>query len=374
MKILFLIWLFLLSSFMIKGQGFTELITVDTKAANIPMAETYSTASIARFVMANYTTEKEKLRAIYSWVTYNIRYDSDSVYVINLGKDPQARITEALRRRKGVCENFAAIFNDIAVKCGIRSIEVNGYTKQIGFVDRIAHTWCAVCIDGQWSFCDPTWDIDFSGYAKYFLVPPSLFIESHMPFDPLWQLLDHSVSHKEFYQGYTRSIKDKPLIHFTDSVNQYIQMNELEQLGSAERRINEAGIVNELVRTRLAWVQMQISIINQDKDMNLYNAAITELNKVSRIFNDFIQFRNNRFLPRKTDGDIKEMLVPIDSLLLSATNQLDELDKSPVNFQYDTGFLRNRLASLSKRIEEQKDFLKKYLANTIPEREKMFYK
>ena len=373
MKTSFLLWLFLCCSYIIKAQETAELITADTEAINMPLAQTNSTASIAKFVMANYQTEKERLRAIYSWVTYNIKYDSDSMYVINSGKDPETRITAALRRRKGVCENYAAIFNDIAVKCGIRSYEVAGYTKQLGSVDKSAHTWCVVCIGGHWFCCDPTWDTGFSGYAKYFLVSPSLFIGSHMPFDPLWQLLDHTVSHSEFYQGYTRSTKDKPVVNFADSVNAYTQLNELQQLESATFRINQTGIANELVRTRLTWIQMQASMLYQEKDMNNYNAAVADLNNINTIFNDFVQYRNNRFIPQKPDKEIKAMLAPIDSLLSAAYKKLDALDKSPANFQYDPGLLRNRLATLSGRTTEQKDFLKRYFASAILEREKLFY-
>ncbi|MEP7164805.1 MAG: transglutaminase domain-containing protein [Ferruginibacter sp.] len=369
----FFLWLFLCCSSIGKGQEITELITADTRAANIPFSETHSTASIAKFILANYETEKERLRAIYSWVTYNIKYDSDSMYVINSGKDPETRITAALRRRKGVCENFAAIFNDIAVKCGIRSYEVPGYCKQSGIVDRTAHTWCAVHLDSLWLFCDPTWDIGFSGNSKYFLVPPTLFIETHMPFDPLWQLLDHTVSHKEFYQGYMRYNKDKPAMSYPDSLNTYIDMSELEQLESAASRISQAGIANELVRTRLAWLQMQISIIYQEKDMNNYNSAVSDLNKINAIFNDFVQYRNSRFLPKKPDSELRSMLVPIDGLLSAANKKLDELDGSPVNFQYDTGLLRNRLIAISNRMEEQKAFLKRYFASAQSDREKLFY-
>ena len=242
MKTPFYLWLSLCCNFIVKAQENAGFTKSDTRAQYIPPAETHSTASIAKYIIGNYTTEREKLLAAYSWVTYNIKYNSDSMYVINFNPDPQTRITAALRRRKGVCENFAAIFNDIAVKAGLQSYEVTGYTKQYGSIDKTAHTWCAVYLEGKWFFCDPTWDVGISGYAKYFLVPPLAFIESHMPFDPLWQLLDQPVSHKEFYQGYIRSKKDKTLINFVDSINAFTQMNELQQLESAAHRINQAGL------------------------------------------------------------------------------------------------------------------------------------
>ena len=62
--------------------------------------------------------------------------NKDSSYSINAGINPDAKITVALKRRRGVCENFAAIFNDICLKTGIASFVINGYTRQSGSVDK----------------------------------------------------------------------------------------------------------------------------------------------------------------------------------------------------------------------------------------------
>ncbi len=120
------------------------------KALDMPSSLSNSTTDIAAYIKANFKTDREKVRAIYAWVTTNIRYSTDSANSINLGVNQQAKITFALRRRKGVCENYAAIFNDIALKCGLTSFVVSGYTKQSGFVDKSGHSWCAVLIDKDW--------------------------------------------------------------------------------------------------------------------------------------------------------------------------------------------------------------------------------
>ena len=150
---------------------------------------------------SHFDSERTKVRAIYAWVTTNLKYDKDSANIINSDINPEAKITVALRRRKGVCENFAAIFNDICLKTGLTSFVINGYTKQSGTVDKTGHSWCAVFINKNWYLCDPTWDEGSGLNSKYFLVQPTEFIESHMPFDPLWQLLNYPISHEQFYSG-----------------------------------------------------------------------------------------------------------------------------------------------------------------------------
>src|SRR5688572_26460471 len=131
---------------------------IKAQLLHIPSNQTFSTSDIAENVKQKFTTDRDKVHAIYTWVASNIRYDTDSANVINMGLDPDAKVTAALRRRRGVCENYAAIFNEVCIKAGLTSFVIDGYTKQNGFVDKTAHSWCAVFIDNNWLLCDPTWD------------------------------------------------------------------------------------------------------------------------------------------------------------------------------------------------------------------------
>lgn len=366
-----LLFIFIICSATITHAQDAELAAIDNNMLYIPKALTNSTEGIASFITSNYKKEKEKCLAAYRWVTYNIKYDTDSMYVFNWGGDPERKVTDALRRRKGVCENYAAIFNEIAIKCGIQSYVISGYTKQSGFIQKNGHSWCAVNIDGEWLFCDPTWDEAYTSNTNYFLVAPSLFIESHMPFDPLWQLLDHPVSQQEFYTGNFH--QEKTNYHYADSVKAFMQMNELQQLESTARRIRLAGIGNEQTRTRLAYIDMQASIIYESKDMNQYNAAVDDVNKARNIFNDFVEYHNKQFTPVRPDAEMSALLSPIDALLSSAEKKLAEVDKSLVNAQYDTSNLQIELNNFRAKVQKQKDFLKRYLDSGERERKEIFY-
>ena len=119
---------------------------------------------------------------------------------------------------------------------------------------------------------------------------------------------------------------------------------------------------------------MKIAGIYGEKDMNLYNSAVADLNKANVIFNDFVHYRNNGFTPLKPDAEMKVLLSPIAGLILAALEKLDEMGKAVENFQYDTGSIKSRLSGLSARVEEQQNFLKRYLATPVPERVKLFYR
>lgn len=339
----------------------------------IPDRLTYSTTDIAEYVNRNFTTDKKKLLAIYTWVAKNIRYDTDSANNINLGTDHEAKITAALRRRRGVCENYAAIFNDICIKSGLTSFIVEGYVKQNGVVDRTGHAWCAVFVDNSWLLCDPTWD-EGKSTTRWFLVPPSEMIVTHMPFDPMWQLLNYPVSHKQFYHGDTYPDKNHPFFNYNDSIAAYIKMDSLQRFISTANRIEQSGLYNKLVHDWQGVTKMNIEIIRQDKDVDLYNASVADLNNATIIYNDFVEYRNKQFTPVITDKALQSLLDGVDTKLSAAHKKLDEIERSQAVFKFSTEEIRNRLNALASRVNEQKGFLKLYLNTAIANRQSLFYK
>ncbi len=374
MKLLLLVCLFICYIPVVNGQAFNEYAYIDHKVLRMPGEITYSTASISNWVQSNFNSERERLRAIYAWVTTNIQYDKDSMYYINWSMFNDEKIAATLRRRKGVCENYASLFTDLAIKNGFQSFAISGYTRLSGSVNRSGHSWCAVNLGQQWFLCDPTWDAGAGGNTKYYLISPGEFIESHMPFDPLWQLLEYPITEQEFSKGGFQSKKNKTYFNFSDSVKNFLQLDSLKQLEASTLRIRQAGIENERMKNWHSYNQMKIAIIYGEKDMDLYNSAVEDLNNANGVFNDFVKYRNNRFIPSKPDSEIREMLSPINGLLVSAQKNLDEIGKSVENFQYDTGIIRERIASLGRRANEQQFFLNRYLSTNVADRDKLFFK
>ncbi|MEO5782393.1 MAG: transglutaminase domain-containing protein [Ginsengibacter sp.] len=364
-KLLFLL-VFVCCYTFLKAQSFDE------RQFRIPADKTYSTADIAQYVKQNFNSDRNKLLAIYTWVASNIKYDTDSANVINLGLDHEAKITAALRRRRGVCENYAAIFNDICLRSGLTSFIVDGYTKQNGVVDKTGHSWCAVFIDNSWLLCDPTWD-EGTGNTRYFLVEPSVMIETHMPFDPLWQLLNYPVSHRMFYTGNIYSDKNKPYINYPDSVSAYIKMDSLQRLRSTAFRIEQSGLYNNMVKNRHDQTKMNIEIIREDKDVDLYNSSVEDLNTSTTIYNKFVEYRNQQFTPATTDNALQALLDGVDARLSSAHKKLDGIAKTEASFKFSTDAIRDRLNALALRINVQKDFLKAYLNTASANRQSLFY-
>ncbi len=125
--------------------------------AKIPKASTKNTKSIADYIVANFKSENEKLRAAFFWVASNISYDVANMENIEFSDTSEQKIEKTLTTRKGVCIHYAELFNAIVSQLGFESEIIEGYTKQFGKVASLSHAWCAVKSEGKWLLFDPTW-------------------------------------------------------------------------------------------------------------------------------------------------------------------------------------------------------------------------
>ena len=368
MKFRLLVYGMLLGCCAANGQVWNTNGVFSSFTIAVPDSTSRSAAALATYIRNRYDAPKVQLQAIYSWVTANIRYNDDSSYYFNRSVDHETKIAATLRRRKGVCENYAGLFADLASRIGLTAYVIYGYPIGVSTRGNTGHAWCAVNIDDEWWLFDPTWDAGIQGGFQYFMVHPAVFIQSHIPFDPLWQLLEKPVNHRN------TAIKSKAIFHYKDSVKAFLQMDSLQQYLAIERRMKNAGANSEMFKLWQGYNRMHIAIIAGEQDMQLYNAAVDNLNTATDVFNSFVHYRNNGFLPQKPDAVIRTMLEPIGLLIAEANKKLEGMGLLTENFQYDPESIRKRLSSLSKRSEEQKAFLKRYLAAAPAERPQLFYR
>lgn len=358
-----------------------EYAAIDKKALQIPDSLTVTTEGIARYVSTNFSTDKEKVRAIFIWIATNIQYDIDNMFAMNFYEKKADKIAKALKTRKGICGNYAELFNDICLKTLLKSYVVEGYTKQNGFADYIPHAWCAVLVNNTWFMFDPTWGSGYINNNKfykkinenYFQVLPSSLIKSHMPFDYLWQFLNYPVTNQEFYEGKTAQNKSKPFFNYIDSIQVNDKKNYMEQLIASARRIEENGVKNSLIFDRLRHIKLEIENYRNTASVNLYNTAATDYNEAINSFNEFIQYRNKQFTPQKTDIEIQDMIDQVNNKLLDARTKLNEIKYPDPNITSMIVQLNNSIDSATTPVKEQQDWLKIYFSKGKAGRKSMFY-
>lgn len=314
-----------------------------------------NTSELAQQIIEKNRTDEAKVYAAYTWVIQIIKYSTDCELVINAGLDPEAKINVAFKRRKGTCENYAAIFNDLCKKIGINSFVIYGYTKQNGRVDRTAHTWCAALVDNHWYLYDPTWDMGYSSELHFYKILPTEFINSHMPFDPLWQFLDYPVSHSRF-AGKT---DERPVTYFNveDSLKNYFVMDSLERFQSSVKRMAAFGIYNSKIKTNYLFQKMNIEIINQGREVDLYNEGVALLNEAVTGLNDFIMFRNNNLTASHSASELHQMLKIVEENINTSLRKISEAENGEAQLRLDMDSFRERAEKLKKKLADQQTFL-----------------
>ena len=173
-----------------------------------------SPQKLADKINADFKTEEDKVRAIFTWIALNIKYDlkayangtntiaySYSGEADRLAKEQKFRLEYAektLRSKKGVCQDYSALFHTVCDLTGIKCIAIIGTSKahpsHIGkFPKADDHEWNAVKIGNEWKLVDVTWasgsvSMETGKFQSefndgYFFTNPEVFFLNHFPKD-----------------------------------------------------------------------------------------------------------------------------------------------------------------------------------------------
>ena len=229
MKKIFLLLLLALPT-IIFCQDYKE---IDAFARSVKFSRDYKEA--AKKLAKPYQTEKEKTRAIYTWISTNIRYDEkqekaaqkNPTYRIGYSSETdlqqkrqeyvQGKIEHMLKKKKGVCQDYSWLFQAMLGEIGIECEFVSGYSRtspsQMGRIPHSPrHAWNAAKIDGEWALFDLTWSTDMSVYGGngFFMMSPKEFYKSHYPSNIEWLFMKPAPSLEDWsnqifwYKSYNR--------------------------------------------------------------------------------------------------------------------------------------------------------------------------
>jgi hypothetical protein len=181
---------------------------IDEHAVNATPEVEGSLPKLAKYLAGPCKSDKEKVRAVYRWITDRIAYDADSFFA---GAPGDSRPEAVLRSRKAVCEGYANLFVDLSSRAGVKVVKIPGHAKT-PFASPgqnlagLSHSWNAVQFDNHWWLIDSTWGaggLNGREYVKrfsefFFLTPPDLLVLSHFPKEARWQLLATPLTAAQF--------------------------------------------------------------------------------------------------------------------------------------------------------------------------------
>lgn len=364
-----------------KIQKYYDLL--DAKMDKMPVDSAQSIRGISNYIKANFISETDRIRAVFYWTANNISYDVDNMFEVKFDEKLQDRIARTFNDKKGVCFDYANIFNQLATSVGIKSVVVNGYTKWNKVkVDNLSHSWNAARIDNKWYLFDPTWG---SGYVingiftrrldnDNFKVDPELMINTHMPFDYLWQLRDYPITNQEFIEGVYAGDNAKQKFDFANEIIRFEGLSKLEQLKGIADRIENGGMKNQHIAQAYVHAKTAWKNENQNENGKKFKEIVGKRNQAVGQLNEFMQYRNKQFQPLIPDDEIKQKIQEPRDKLVKCQEALVDFEKQ--NPEYNKTYidsLKKAISIVLNNAEKHLQFVNAYLAKPIEVRKSMFY-
>ena len=196
----------------------------------------YNLPLLSHNLTSSLSTDVEKFRAIFKWVSSNIsndyglfeinqrkrqRYKNDSLKLEEWnGKFRKKSFKKLLRKQRTICSGYAYLVKKLSDLSQIECQIIQGFAKtstiDVSTLDMPNHAWNAVKLNGKWYLCDPTWasgtphpetnKFEFNYNDGFFLASPELFAINHFPVEQKWLLLENN---NPTYQDFL----DAPIIY-----------------------------------------------------------------------------------------------------------------------------------------------------------------
>lgn len=363
------------------AQSTARYVDTDVRIMQIPKSSTRTVDDVAAYIKANFSTDEEKARSVFFWISQTISYDIANMNTINYYDNEQQVVDEVMKSRKGVCMHYATLMSWICNRAGVKTFVVGGYTRQNGKVDILSHAWNVSFVNGKWQIIDPTWGTGQIVNGKFvrqlnnefFLMQPEEGIKSHCPFDPMWQLLQYPIDNNNFSKGIVAIDKSKPLFSFNDSIAAYEKADELTRQKAALRRMENNGINSKLLQENQQQIKNRINGIQKNTSIETFNNAVNTLNQAVNDLNEFINYRNRQFTPKRSDAALKLMLENVETILARYKTEVAGITYADAGIKYSLSEINKTVQSLEEALAEQRTFLDKYLSTAKIFRKSLFY-
>jgi transglutaminase/protease-like cytokinesis protein 3 len=304
------------------------LPSVDSITRIIPDSVTRTVETFANYLSLTCKSDEEIARTLYSWLGINMYYDLDLIETPQEYYTTDDNVKKTLVTRRGVCQNYADVFTAVLSRLKIPVFNVPGYTKTNNQIDTTAgHVWNAVKLKQNWYLFDPTWGggyVRFERYhkrfsMKYCMASPDSMILDHMPYDPVWELMEYPVKHDEFLDGKT---KGSSYFNYTDTLTAYCEQTSYIQAQQCRRRSLTYNVENQEIAHLTMRFFQHLTSIQQQYNFDCYMRSFNSYTCLVNDYNDFIKNKTKSQLPSKI---AKQQINAMHETLLASIKFLAEV-------------------------------------------------
>lgn len=133
----------------------------DSIALNLPKTKHATYKEVAALLTVNLKSDQEKFRAIFRWITDNIKY--------NYNRTDDA--TKVFKAKKSACIGYATLLQNMCEAANLDCEVIEGWSKiepsEIGQrMTKTSHAWNAIELGGKWYLTDVTWAASYYDPVK----------------------------------------------------------------------------------------------------------------------------------------------------------------------------------------------------------------
>ncbi len=318
--------------------------------------------------------EEDTIESVFRWITSNIKYDVKKLKKITktMGENKERareslneRLADVLKTKKGVCQHYSELFDAIVSELGYTSFVVSGYTKKEDMefdIDvSLGHAWNAIKVKGKWHLYDATWGAGgvrnerkfVRNYnPKWFDVKPEEMIKTHIPFDPIWQLLELPIPYVNFDMDLLMSPYEEDY-GYEALIAEYLQKNKVEQMQGELERSEEMGHAEGIVKD---WQKNRATFLENFEKFKAASIFSLEVKRTNAILSNigkelqaFYEARKNGF--KNTDWKESEVKQRLEGLKEQAEEALAAYKKIETQTADQRTLLNKNIGAAKKNIE-----------------------
>ena len=334
-------------------------------------------------IIAEIDLSQDTARGIYDWMTDNIKYDVKELKRVEEANKKRGKKTKksqqeweesllksVIKKKKGVCQGYSLLFDAIAKELGLPSAIVTGYVKDKDgkILNKIGHAWNAIKTDGRWILVDATWGAGYINERGKFIkankdywydVDPTEMIKRHMPYDPLWQLLEKPVSYAEFKNN---EIEEAILtIAIPEDIDQQVQLTFAKSQLAAIERSEKFEYANSLTKRWRKFNSKNLEVKSDLETGEIFNVLNESMTQYSDEFNTYLkkgrkkQFKGKKWTSTYSLERLKTLAPQVEQVI----EQYDNLDVNSRSFRKVISKNKSQAKKLLRVINKEIDFLER---------------